>query len=73
LDLENQRLKQKILDLEEQVTIRREREMDAMRDLEQEKLRSLHNKSLERVIISCRIFLRETTFKAKNHRGYIRL
>jgi hypothetical protein len=40
LDLENQRLKQKILDLEEQVTISREREMDAMRDLEQEKLRS---------------------------------
>ena len=65
MDLENQRLKQKILDLEEQVTISREREMDAMRDLEQEKLRSLHNKSLERVSISCRIFLRKATFKAK--------
>jgi hypothetical protein len=39
--------------------------MDAMRDLEQEKLRSLHNKSLERVSISCRIVLRKATFKAK--------
>jgi hypothetical protein len=43
--------------------------MDAMRDLEQEKLRSLHNKSLERVSISCRIFLRKATFKLKHTRS----
>ncbi|XP_052094804.1 A-kinase anchor protein 9-like isoform X6 [Mytilus californianus] len=47
-DLEMQRLKQKILNLEEQVTISKEKEMDIMRDYEQEKLRTLHNQSFER-------------------------
>lgn len=46
-----QRLKQKILNLEEQVTISKEKEMDIMRDYEQEKLRTLHNQSFERVCL----------------------
>ncbi|CAC5383910.1 AKAP9 [Mytilus coruscus] len=50
-DLEMQRLKQKILNLEEQVTISKEKEMDIMRDYEQEKLRTLHNQSFERELL----------------------
>lgn len=44
-----QRLTQKILDLEEQVTLCREKELDAIRELEHEKLRSLTQPLHERV------------------------
>ena len=44
--VELQRLTQRILDLEDQVTASREREMEAVRELQQEKLRTSHHRSV---------------------------
>nr|XP_034310022.1 putative uncharacterized protein DDB_G0271982 [Crassostrea gigas] len=43
-ELEIQRLTQRVLDLEDQVSETREREMEATRELQQEKLRSTHQR-----------------------------
>ncbi|KAK3108598.1 hypothetical protein FSP39_011672 [Pinctada imbricata] len=45
-ELEIQRLTQKVLDLEEKATTSRERELEAKRDLEQEKLRNLQSQHI---------------------------
>uniref|UniRef100_A0A8W8M5U7 Uncharacterized protein n=1 Tax=Magallana gigas TaxID=29159 RepID=A0A8W8M5U7_MAGGI len=43
-ELEIQRLTQRVLDLEDQVSETREREMEATQELQQEKLRSTHQR-----------------------------
>nr|XP_022305120.1 A-kinase anchor protein 9-like isoform X5 [Crassostrea virginica] len=45
-ELELQRLTQRILDLEDQATASREREMEAVRELQQEKFRTSHHRSV---------------------------
>ncbi|XP_078321602.1 uncharacterized protein LOC111112099 isoform X12 [Crassostrea virginica] len=45
-ELELQRLTQRVLDLEDQATASREREMEAVRELQQEKLRTSHHRSV---------------------------
>ena len=45
-ELELQRLTQRVLDLEDQATASREREMEAVRELQQEKLRMSHHRSV---------------------------